>query len=113
GRFSSRRTGNGFQISNILKNTNPNSKYFQFTRLKAEKIAKVDRSMCECRFGSAMGVSGSNRVKCCPATSSITTNCGSLIPAYAAALVELHTPIAPRITNSTAALKIGNHSIVL
>ena len=100
-------------MSKIRKNKNPKSRYFQFTRLSAVKIANVDKSMCECRFGSAMGISGSNRVKCCPATSSITTNCGSLIPAYAAALVELHTPIAPRITNSTAALKIGNHSIVL
>ena len=69
--------------------------------------------MCECRFGSAIGISGSTSVKCWPATSSITTNCGSLMPEYAAAALELHTPIAPSTNSNANAQKIGRISSVL
>src|SRR6185295_1400986 len=112
GNRSSQRTGKGFHTSKMRKNTKPSSKYFQLTRLSAEKIANIDKSMCDRRFGSAIGISGSSSVKCCPATSSITTNCGSLMPAYCAVLPALQTPMPPRITISTIALKIGSHNTV-
>src|SRR5579872_4971809 len=113
GSISRRRNGYGFQISKILKNMNPSSRYFQFTRLSAVKIANVDKSICECRFGSAIGISGSTSVKCCPATSSITTHCGSLMPEYAAAFPAAHTPIAPSTNSNANAQKIGRISSVL
>src|SRR5438445_13892693 len=92
GRFSKLLMGYGFQMSKKRNSKNPASKYFQFTRLSAAKIAYTEKSMCACKCGIAIGISGSTSVKCCPATSSITTNCGSFNPEESAARCEAHTP---------------------
>src|SRR5437588_301077 len=74
-------TGQGFQMSNTRKSIKPRSRYFQLARLKAKKMAYWEKSMCAVRCGKAMGISGSSRVKCWPATSSMTTCCGSSLHA--------------------------------
>src|SRR5258708_2949675 len=61
GRFSSRRIGHGFQMSNTRKRIKPSKRYFQFTRLSAKKIAKVEKSMRAPKYGSAIAMSGSKR----------------------------------------------------
>src|SRR5581483_725821 len=66
-----------------------------------------DESKCAPGCGSASGISGSRSVRCCPATSSITTCCGSSIPAYCAAREALHTPMAISIGNTSRAQKSG------
>ena len=65
------------------------------------KRANVDKSIWECRLGSAIGMSVRISVRCTPETSSITTNCGSFIPEYSAAADPNSKPIAPE--NHTAA----------
>src|ERR1035441_106097 len=68
GSRSSRRIGNGFQISNTRKSIRPARKVFQAS-------------------GTAMSVTS------CPATSSMTTNCGSFKPAPRATNVAAGIPM--------------------
>jgi len=68
GNSSSRRIGNGFHISKTRKSIKPARKGFQAS-------------------GAAMSVTN------CPATSSMTTNCGSFRPAARATMVAAGIPI--------------------
>ncbi len=86
GSDSAWRAGNGFQMSNARKSIKPRSKYFQFSAAKAREYAR-----------------------CCPDTSSITTNCGSLLPENCAARRADHRPAtAKRIAMGTPA-QAGDH----
>src|SRR5579872_1155051 len=75
GSDSAWRAGKGFQISNTRKSIKPRAKYFQLS-----------------------GASANKYVKYCPETSSMTTNCGSLVRENFATFVAATTPI-----NATAA----------
>src|ERR1700691_3311015 len=77
GSDSAWRTGKGFQMSNTLKSIKLSNKYFQLT-----------------------GASAKNNARNCPEVSSITTNCGSLIPEKATTRFAAHTPMKA----STAAI---------
>src|SRR5215470_11836030 len=73
----------------------------------AKKIAYSEKSKCSVRRGSAMGMSGKSSARCWPATSSMTTNCGSFLPTYAAARELLHTPTATSAASTPSATISG------
>src|SRR6185312_4571516 len=80
GSASRRRSGNGFTMSKLRKSIKPASMYFQFTGMAINAIIW-------------------------PATSSITTNPGSLIPLSRATTVEGGMPI--RVTSTETATAAG------
>src|SRR5581483_211416 len=82
GKRSSCRSGGGFQISNARKSIKPSKTDFH------ENEAPV-------------------RAINCPATSSMTTNCGSLIPVLRATCVAAGMPV---ITTTAAALMVAGNS---
>lgn len=86
GNFSSCRTGGGFRISKIRKSIKPARKVFHVSGTEISAIS-------------------------CPATSSITTNCGSLVPDARATWVDAGMPI--RVTRSAAAIPTGIRSVGL
>src|SRR5262249_489578 len=63
----------------------------------------MEKSACAVRCGRTIGIKGKTSVRCWPATSSITTNCGSFIPEKSAARDAHQTPIAASTTSSPTA----------
>src|SRR5579859_1664574 len=81
GSASSRRIGYGFQMSNNRNSTNPSSRYFQLSRLKAEYSPNTEASSPAAKCaGSQNGIIPNTNVRCMPDTSSTTTYCGSSLP---------------------------------
>ncbi len=109
GSFSSWRTGKGFQISNKRKSTNPSKQIFPVHEAQREEnsVGRKIHVLCQMRQRNGNQAAAIN-VRCCPATSSITTNCGSFIPENSAAREALHTPMPPESPTSPRAQTSGS-----